>query len=46
MLTFTGAETGNASTPGNSVTNTAQTLDIDSQLAVSASIGGVGYTAS
>ncbi|MGA2984967.1 MAG: hypothetical protein ABSG32_14235 [Terriglobia bacterium] len=45
-LTFTGAETGNVSTPGNSVVNATQTLDIDSQLAVTVTIGGAGYTAS
>lgn len=45
-LTFTGAETGNASTPGGTVVNTSQALTVNAQLAVTVSIGGAGYTSS
>ncbi|MDR3674474.1 MAG: hypothetical protein P4N24_03215, partial [Acidobacteriota bacterium] len=33
-LTFTGAETGNAATPGNSVTNTSKTLITNSEMTI------------
>ncbi len=42
-LTFTGAETGNAATPAHSVTDTSKFLAINAALAISVSIGGVGY---